>query len=106
MNRQIGNTLKICLFLILLSSSSPLLAAINHKNIALLVNLNDADSIEIAEYYQQQRHIPDQHVIYLDFEPGKEHLSEAEFDKISRQLAVKVNDNIQAYVLAWRKHGG
>lgn len=103
MNRQIGNTLKICLFLILLSSSSPLLAAINHKNIALLVNLNDADSIEIAEYYQQQRHIPDQHVIYLDFEPGKEHLSEAEFDKISRQLAVKVNDNIQAYVLAWRK---
>ncbi|HEY9202201.1 MAG TPA: TIGR03790 family protein [Gammaproteobacteria bacterium] len=100
---QIKHALKIYLLLILVLLNRPLLAEVNNNNIALLVNGNDPESIEIAEYYQQRRHIPDQHVIYLDFVPGKDHLSETEFADISRQLAVKVNDNIQAYALAWRK---
>ncbi len=89
--------------LILLLSNRSLVAEINQDTIALLVNRNDPESVEIAAYYQQQRYIPDQHVIYLDFAPGKDHLNEAEFAEISRQLALKVSDDIQAYALAWRK---
>lgn len=100
---QMKNALKIYLLLILVLANRPLLAEINNNNIGLLVNRSDPESIEIAEYYQQKRHIPDQHVIYLDFTPGKDHLSEAEFAEIIQQLAVKVKNNIQAYVLAWRK---
>lgn len=102
MNWQQHNALTV--FLLLMSLLvSPLAAQVSHKTIALLVNKNDPESLEIAAYYQQQRHIPDQHVIYLDFAPAKDHLSEAEFAGISRQLAAKVTDDIQAYALAWRK---
>jgi uncharacterized protein (TIGR03790 family) len=97
------NTLTVFLLLVSLLGVSPLAAEVNHKTIALLVNKNDPESMEIAAYYQQQRHIPDQHVIYLDFASGKDHLSEAEFAGINRQLALKVTDDIQAYALAWRK---
>ncbi len=103
MNRQKQYVLKCCLLLILEVANWSLAAEVNHNNIALLVNSNDPESVEIAAYYQQQRHIPDQHVIYLDFAPDKDHLSEAEFAELSRQLALKVSDNIQAYALAWRK---
>lgn len=103
MNWQRHNTLTVFLLLVSLLGIRPLAAEVNQNTIALLVNKNDPESIEIAAYYQRQRHIPDQHVIYLDFVSGKDHLSEAEFAEISRQLASKVSDNIQAYALAWRK---
>ena len=103
MNRQKQYVLKSCLLLILLVANWALAAEVNHKTIALLVNKNDPESMEIAAYYQQKRHIPGQHVIYLDFAPAKNHLTEAEFAEISQQLALKVSDNIQAYALAWRK---
>lgn len=97
------NVLTTSLLLILLVANWPLAAEVSQNTLALLVNQNDPESIEIAAYYQQQRHIPAQHVIYLDFTPGKDHLNEAEFAEISRQLALKVGDDIQAYALAWRK---
>lgn len=103
MNWQLDNVLKCFLLLILQVVNWPLAAEVNHKNIALLVNANDPESVEIAAYYQQKRHIPSQHVIYLDFLPGKDHLSVKEFAEISRQLEAKVGDDIQAYALAWRK---
>lgn len=103
MNWQRHSTLTVFLLLILQVANWPLAAEVNHKTIALLVNKNDPESMEIAAYYQQKRHIPDQHVIYLDFVPAKDHLSEVEFAEISRQLATKVSDDIQAYALAWRK---
>lgn len=103
MNWQRHNALTVFLFLMSLLSARPLAAVVNQNTIALLVNKNDPESMEIAAYYQQQRHIPDHHVIYLGFAPGKDYLSEAEFAEINRQLALKVSDNIQAYALAWRK---
>jgi len=103
MNWQRHNILTGFLLLISLLGISPLAADVNHKTIALLVNKNDPESMEIAAYYQQKRHIPGKNLIYLDFLPGKDHLSEAEFAEISRQLALKVSDNIQAYAMAWRK---
>lgn len=103
MNWQLDSVLKLFLLFILQVANWPLGAEVNRNNIALLVNANDPESIEIAAYYQQKRRIPDQNVIYLDFAPDKDHLNELEFAYISRQLATKVSDNIQAYALAWRK---
>jgi len=103
MNWQHHNTLMVFLLLMSLLGISPLAAEVNNRTLALLVNKNDLESLKIAAYYQQQRHIPDHHVIYLDFASGKDHLSEAEFAEISQQLASKVTNDIQAYALAWRK---
>jgi len=83
--------------------SAPLQAAINNQTLAVLVNKNDPESLEIAKYYQKARLIPDRNIIYLSFKPGLEKLTEAEFKKIERQLIEKLVDNIQAYALAWRK---
>jgi len=83
--------------------SAPLQAEISNQTLAVLVNKNDPESLEIAKYYQKARLIPDSHIIYLNFKPELEKLTEAEFKKIERQLKEKVVDKIQAYALAWRK---
>ena len=69
----------------------------------MLVNKNDPESIEIAKHYQQARLIPDENIIYLSFKGNVNSLTSAEYNEVRIQLNKKVTDNIQAYVLAWRK---
>ena len=82
---------------------SPLKAEINNQTLAVLVNTNDPESLEIAKYYQQARLIPESNIIYLSFKNNVNSLTEAEFLQIESQLKMQVTSNIQAYVLAWRK---
>ena len=88
-------------FAVLISFSAK--AKINNQTLAVLVNQNDPESIEIAKYYQKKRLIPDSNIIYLNFKPKPETLTEAEFKQIEAQLKVRLPDNIQAYAIAWRK---
>lgn len=81
----------------------PLKAEINNQNLAVLVNVNDPESVEIAEYYKKVRLIPDSNLIYLKFKAGVDKLTATEFRKIEIQLNESVAENIQAYVLAWRR---
>ena len=78
-------------------------AEINNATLAVLVNKNDPESMEIARYYQKARLIPDENIIYMAFRAGVSALTEAEFAEISAQLRGKVRGDIQAFALAWRK---
>jgi len=84
-------------------SISTINAEINNQTLAVLVNKNDLESLEIAKYYQRARLIPESNVIYLSFDNAKDSITEAEFEKLELQLKNKVSSNIQAYALAWRK---
>jgi len=78
-------------------------ADVNNKTLAVLINEGDPESLVIGRYYIKARNIPESNVFYLSFEYGNEDLSVLEFNKIEKQLKEKVGDEIQAYVLAWRK---
>lgn len=81
----------------------PIKAEINNQTLAVLVNINDPESIEIGRYYQQARLLPDRNVIYLDFTANTDSLTKSEFNNVESQIKEKMPDNIQAYALAWRK---
>ena len=78
-------------------------AEISNQTLALLVNTNDPESLEIAEYYQRIRHIPENNVFYLDFQSTGHSLSRGDFERVYQQLLLQLPDNIQGLVLAWRK---
>jgi len=82
---------------------SCLKAEVSNQTLALLVNVNDPESMEIAQFYQKVRLIPEENVIYLNFKHTDSMITELEFKKIMKQLDKKVSDDIQAYALAWRK---
>ncbi|RDH81038.1 MAG: TIGR03790 family protein [endosymbiont of Galathealinum brachiosum] len=94
---------KILLTVIAILVITSVKAEINNQTLAVLVNQNDPESLEIAKHYQKTRLIPDGNIIYLSFSAKLSSLSEAEFKEIEMQLKDRVPENIQAYVLAWRK---
>jgi len=92
-----------CVMAIFLFYILPLKAEINNQTLAVLVNVNDPESIEIARYYQKARLIPESNLIYLSFPAGVSALTQNEFEKVKAQLDKKLTNNIQALALAWRK---
>jgi len=76
-------------------------AALESNELAVIVNDDDPDSLEIASYYQQQRHIPIENIIHVHFKPGSTILSQAEFIKIKDVVNRQVSQTIQIYALAW-----
>lgn len=100
MSYTAGLLLYICSSML---NATTLTDGVNNNTLAVLVNINDPESQEIAKYYQKVRQIPTSNIIYLDFKTNVNSLSEAEFLKVNAQLKSQVPDVIQAYALAWRK---
>ncbi len=88
------------LFYFLAMVLTPVDAAILPAQIAVVVNENDPQSRQVAAYYQQQRHIPAQNMIYVDF-PVAPVISVKIFKKLRQQVYKKTPDNVQFYALAW-----
>jgi uncharacterized protein (TIGR03790 family) len=58
--------IRFCGFLIFLSICLPIRAALTANDLLLVVNKNQPKGQELAEYYAQQRHVPDGRVVALD----------------------------------------
>jgi uncharacterized protein (TIGR03790 family) len=74
--------------------------AIDHRQVALVVNTLDPLSVEIGKYYARRRQIDFQNVVRVAFEP-KASLSAEEFDVIKRQVDAQLRPMVQAFALAW-----
>ena len=104
MNRQIKSKYKALIILVYcLLVSLQLNAEVSNHTLAVLVNINDPESVEIAEYYKRARLISDKNIIYLRFAHNVNGLTALEFEKVQADLRSKVTDDVQAYALAWRK---
>jgi len=76
-----------------------------------LINDNDPQSVEVANYYQQKRGIPNQNMIHLNFDPNKiiagftsnNGIDPAEFATLKAQVEAAVGPEIQAYAISWSK---
>jgi uncharacterized protein (TIGR03790 family) len=77
-------------------------AKVSPEQLAIVVNGNDHDSREIADYYQKQRGIPEQNIIEIRL-PVKDSISEDAFRQAYTQVKAKTPDAIQFYALAWSR---
>lgn len=77
------------------------LSAWSAKDIAIIVNDRDPLSVEIADYYQQQRGISPKQIIHLRFSPRKTVLSQAEFTPLKRRVDQHTPAHVQGFVLTW-----
>ena len=73
------------------------------SEVAILVNDQDPQSVEVAAYYQQARAIPADNVITLSFTPGANVLPEADFVSLKAQVDAAAGAAIQAFAITWTK---
>ncbi len=76
-------------------------AAIGPAELAVIVNKRDPLSVRIGTYYQKQRAIPEQNMIYIAFKPGRNAISEEEFKALKAAVDAQTPTSVQAYALTW-----
>src|SRR5436189_2241292 len=85
--------------------------SIQTSEVAVVVNDNDPQSVEVASYYQQVRGTPSRNMIHLNFDQNKIHpglplnngIDPAEFAALKAQVDAAVGPEIQAFVVSWSK---
>lgn len=85
------------------ADNSSLSSSITAKNVAVIVNAKDANSVVIGDYYIKARSIPKKNLITVDIEPGVATLTEAEFKLLREKIFSHISDDIQVIVLAWTR---
>jgi uncharacterized protein (TIGR03790 family) len=86
-------------------------SSIQTSEVAVLVNDNDPQSVEVASYYQQARKIPSRNVIHLNFDQDRIHpglpsnngIDPAEFAALKAQVDAAAGPEIQAFVVSWSR---
>lgn len=86
-------------------------SSIQSSEIAVLINDNDPQSVEVASYYQQVRNIPNRYMIHLNFDQNKLYpgftsnngIDPAEFAALKAQVDAAAGPEIQAFVLSWSR---
>lgn len=86
-------------------------SSIQPTEIAVLINDNDPQSVEVANYYQQVRNIPNRNMIHLNFDQNKIHpglpsnngIDPAEFAALKAQVDAAAGPEIQALVISWSR---
>jgi len=86
-------------------------SSIQISEIAVLINDNDPQSVEIANYYQRVRNIPSQNMIHLNFDQNKiypgftvnQGIDPADFAALKAQVDAAVGPEIQALVISWSR---
>jgi uncharacterized protein (TIGR03790 family) len=76
-------------------------SGLSAKDLAVIVNVSDPLSIQIAEYYQHTRHIPSENIIRIAFKPDQPVMHPGEFAVLHRAVEAKVPGHVQAYLLTW-----
>jgi uncharacterized protein (TIGR03790 family) len=86
-------------------------SSIQSSEIAVLINDNDPQSVEVASYYQQVRNIPNRNMIHLNFDQDKFYpgftsnngIDPAEFAALKAQVDAAAGPEIQAFVVSWSR---
>ena len=83
MMRSFRRTLAILFFLLI---ATPVRAGLTADNLLLIVNKNAPDGQKLAEYYAQQRQVPDGRIVVLDLPTG----DEIDVDTFDEKIVVPV----------------
>ena len=94
---------RIVLYLaICLGALLPMVArALDHSQLAVIINTLDPLSVQIGEYYAARRHLSFQNIIRVEFPPGATALTRQEFEAVKAQVDERTLPHVQAYALTW-----
>lgn len=79
----------------------PSASAIDHTNVAVIINAADPLSVAVGGYYARERQIPPPNVIRVSFAAGATDMSVDEFRRVKAGVDAATPKSVQAYALAW-----
>ncbi|MBW4554279.1 MAG: TIGR03790 family protein [Aphanocapsa sp. GSE-SYN-MK-11-07L] len=71
------------------------------ENLGIIVNEADPLSVQIGDYYQRQRSVPEANVIKISFPPQQVELTAEKFKALKAIVDQKTPSRVEGYVLTW-----
>jgi uncharacterized protein (TIGR03790 family) len=82
-------------------ATEPAVHNLQAKQLAIVVNDADANSVTVAGLYQRARRIPDENVVHVSIPGSPRRLNAEEFNVLREQIASRLRPEIQALLLVW-----
>lgn len=101
MQKMSAARLVICVAVCIAALLPPPAQALDHRQLAVIINTRDPLSVQIGEYYAARRRISFQNVIRVGFPPGNTTLTGKEFAALKAWVDEKTLPAVQAYALTW-----
>jgi uncharacterized protein (TIGR03790 family) len=73
----------------------------NANHLAIIVNDADQSSINVAQYYKEAHHIPDENIIHVQIKNPKARLTALEFDALKADINKKLLPTHLAVLFVW-----
>lgn len=84
-----------------IACAGPAAAALGPEQLAVVVNDDDPQSVEVADDYLQARRIPSAQLIHVQFPAGSPSITATAFAPIRAQIVAATSARIQAYAITW-----
>lgn len=81
--------------------AAPSAAALDHSQLAVVINTRDPLSVRIGETYAKRRRLSFQNIVRVEFTPGASTMGEAEFAAVKAAVDAQTRPGVQAYALTW-----
>jgi uncharacterized protein (TIGR03790 family) len=75
--------------------------ALDATQLAIIINSNDPQSVQVGEYYAAQRRISFQNIIRIALPQDRTELTRKEFEEIKLIVDAKAMRTVQAFALTW-----
>jgi len=89
------------LFLLFTFASFPGQATLSENQLAVIVNDADPQSVAVAEYYVNRRHVPPANVIHVTFAADKPVMPSNSFKNVYAAVLEATPTQVQAFALTW-----
>jgi uncharacterized protein (TIGR03790 family) len=76
-------------------------SSIGPENVALVVNDADLNSVKVANYYSNSRHIPTENIVHISIKNPPNVLNLLEFNQMHSDIERQLNSRQQVILLAW-----
>ena len=83
------------------SSVPRVIGHLESRDLGLVINMDDAYSVQVGEYYARARGLAESQILRIKL-PIKSALTREEFAELSQQVNAFYGDRVQALALAWR----
>ena len=76
-------------------------SSLQPNQLAIVINDDDPNSVQVGDYYRKRRHIPAANVVHVNI-AGKPHeISRARFQELKEEIDSKLSPQVQAVLMIW-----
>ncbi|SHN38003.1 TIGR03790 family protein [Duganella sacchari] len=90
-----------CLLGVAHAQLAPAPAGLKPAQLALVINDDEPNSVEIGEYYRQTRNVPAENVVHVRIPDRPRKLDAAQFRQLKEQIDAKLGPHIEAVLMVW-----